>query len=104
MEAIISDSGRQFKVSEGSTIDVDYRELEPGSNIEFDKVLYLSNVGAAPSVGQPFLSGAKVVGKVVGAIKGPKLIVTHFRRRKNSRTRVGHRQSYTKILIESIQA
>jgi large subunit ribosomal protein L21 len=104
MEAIISDSGRQFKVSEGSTIDVDYRELEPGSSIEFDKVLYLSSGSSTPSLGQPFLDGAKVVGKVVGKIRGPKLIVTHFRRRKNSRTRVGHRQSYTKILIESIQA
>lgn len=104
MEAIISDSGRQFKVSEGSTIDVDYRELEPGTSIEFDKVLFLSNVGAEPTVGQPFLDGAKVVGKVMGKTRGPKLIVTHFRRRKNSRTRVGHRQSYTKVLIESIQA
>ena len=104
MEAIISDSGRQFKVSEGSTIDVDYRELEPGSSIEFDKVLYLRGDGSTPRLGQPFLEGAKVVGKVVGETQGPKLVVAHFRRRKNSRTRVGHRQSYTKILIESIQA
>ena len=64
MEAIISDSGRQFKVSEGSTIDVDYRELEPGSSIEFDKVLYLSSGSSTPSLGQPFLDGAKVVVRV----------------------------------------
>ncbi len=103
MEAIIKDSGRQFTVSEGATIDVDYRDIEPGSSIEFDEVLCLTAEGAEPRFGSPTLEGVKVIGKVVGPVKGPKLVATSFRRRKNSRRRVGHRQGYTQVRIESIE-
>lgn len=104
MEAIIRHSGRQFKVKEGGLIDVDYREAAPGSTIEFADVLYVGQEGAAPRIGNPTLPGAKVIGKVVGDLRGPKLIAARFRRRKNSRRRVGHRQKYIQVKIESIQA
>lgn len=115
MEAIIRHSGRQFKVKEGATINVDTQALEPGSQIEFGEVLYIGDDSTSldlpeggkerstPRFGNPLLKGARVVGKVVGELRGPKLIAAQFRRRKNSRRRIGHRQTYTQVRIESIQ-
>lgn len=104
MEAIIRDGGRQYRVAAGATIDVDYRAAEPGSSLEFDEVLFVGGDGDAPQFGTPLLGGAKVIAKVLGTVKGPKLIVTNFRRRKDSRRRVGHRQAYTQVKIETISA
>jgi large subunit ribosomal protein L21 len=103
MEAIIRDSGQQFRVKKGQTIEVDYRDAEPGSTLEFPEVLYVWTDGET-RVGTPLVKGARVVAKVLGEARGPKLIVMDFRRRKNSRRRVGHRQSYTRVQIEDIQA
>lgn len=103
MEAIFRDGGRQYKVQEGTTLEVDYREVQPGSDIEFSDVLYVKENGASAKIGTPSVEGARVVGKVVGHTRGPKLVVVHFRRRKNSRKRVGHRQPYTKVRIEKIE-
>jgi large subunit ribosomal protein L21 len=103
MEAVIRHSGRQFRVKAGSTIEIDWQELEPGSTVEFQEVLYAGAEGSSPKVGTPLLAGAKVIGKVVGETRGPKLIAASFRRRKNSRRRIGHRQSYVKVTIEDIQ-
>mgnify|MGYP003574801125 CR=1 FL=1 len=103
MEAIIKSSGQQFKVTEGATIEVDYQDVEPGSTIEFPDVLYIGGEGSEPKVGSPTLPGAKVVGTVLGPTKGPKLVVAHFRRRKNSRRRVGHRQKYIQVKIDRIE-
>jgi large subunit ribosomal protein L21 len=110
MEAIIRDGGRQYKVQEGDTVEVDYRNLEPGSPIEFESVLYVKassdseETESKSKIGSPTVPGAKVTGKVLSHVKGPKLVVMHFRRRKNSKTRFGHRQSYTKVQIEKIEA
>jgi large subunit ribosomal protein L21 len=103
MEAIFRDGGRQYKVEQGATVDVDYRDLEPGSSIEFPEVLYVSEAGGPPRIGTPLLEGARVVGEVVGKVKGKKLTVMHFRRRKNSRRRIGHRQVYTQVRIDKIE-
>ena len=103
MEAVIRHSGRQFRVKAGSTIEIDWQDLQPGATVEFDEVLYAGSEGSAPRVGAPLISGAKVIGKVIGESRGPKLIAASFRRRKNSRRRVGHRQSYVKVAIEDIR-
>ncbi|MBI4605424.1 MAG: 50S ribosomal protein L21 [Planctomycetes bacterium] len=103
MEAIIRHSGRQFRVKEGLTLEVDFREAEPGSPVEFGEVLYVGEPGGKGRVGTPTVEGAKVLGKVLGLTRGPKLIAAQFRRRKNSRRRIGHRQTYTRVLIETIQ-
>jgi len=105
MEAVFRDGGRQYAVREGATLDLDYRSgVEPGSTIEFAEVLLVDKGAGAPAVGTPLVEGAKVLGKVVGEVKGKKLIIMNFRRRKNSRRRVGHRQKYTRVAIEKIHA
>jgi large subunit ribosomal protein L21 len=101
MYAIISDGGRQYKVEEGQTLDVDYRNLSAGQELKLDQVLAF-NDGTATQLGGPLLAGAAVTAEVVGLIMGPKQIVERFRRRKNSHRRNGHRQLYTKIKINKI--
>ncbi len=103
MEAVFRDGGHQYKVSEGDTLDIEYREAESGSKLEFSEVLLVGE-GAEARIGTPTVSGAKVVAKVIGPVKGKKVIVTKFRRRKDSRTRRGHRQSYLRVQVESIEA
>jgi large subunit ribosomal protein L21 len=104
MYAIICDGGRQYKVTEGLLLDIDYREAaESGDAIEFDHVLAVGGDDGL-KLGQPTVSGAKVSAEVVGLEQGKKLFVQKFRRRKNYDVRTGHRQKYTRILIKSIQA
>jgi large subunit ribosomal protein L21 len=103
MYAIISDGGRQYKVEEGQTLDVDYRNLSKGAELKFEQVLALHN-GTSTALGGPLLSGAAVTAEVIGATLGPKLVVQRFRRRKNSRRKNGHRQLYTQIKIQKISA
>jgi len=101
MYAVIEDRGRQYKVSEGDVVRVDRRDAEPGDKIEFDHVLLVSGDDGV-QVGKPTVAGAGVAGVVEGEVKGRKVVTMHFRRRKDSRTRTGHRQKYTAVRIESI--
>ncbi len=101
MYAIISDSGRQYRVEEGQEVDVDYREAAKGDKITFDNVLAVSGDGET-KLGKPTVSGASVTAEVVGAKLGTKLVVQKFRRRKNSRRKNGHRQVYTTVRVEKI--
>ena len=100
--AIISDSGGQFKVSEGDELDVDYRELTTGDTITFDRVLAVNDDDSL-KVGTPVVDGASVTAEVLGIKMGPKLVVQKLRRRKNSRRKTGHRQMYTRVKIDKIQ-
>ena len=101
MYAIIRDSGKQFKVEEGQNLEIDFRDAEPGSKIEFETVLAVSNDDGL-KLGSPSLEGATVTAEVVETVKGPKLTVVKFRRRKNSKRKTGHRQKYTTVKIEKI--
>jgi large subunit ribosomal protein L21 len=101
MYAIIADSGRQYKVSEGQILDVDYRDVPVGEKIQFGRVLAVSNEGSV-QIGQPVVDGVSVDAEVVGVTAGPKLVVQKFRRRKNARRRTGHRQLYTRVRIDKI--
>lgn len=103
MYAIIIDGGRQYKVTEGQELVVDYRDASNGASLEFDRVVAYSN-GSELSLGDPELKGAKVTAKVLGVLQGPKLTVQKFRRRKTYRRRTGHRQLFTKVQIEKIAA
>ena len=103
MFAVIEDGSRQYRVTTGDVLAVDYRsDVQDGQTITFDKVL-LANGGGASVVGQPLISGATVTGEVVTAqLKGLKLEIQTFHRRNASRRHTGHRQKYTRIKITSI--
>jgi large subunit ribosomal protein L21 len=98
VKAIIEDRGRQYLVDGGETILVDHlADAEPGSEHVFDKILMLGD-----DVGTPYVKGASIKSEVVGHVKGPKLIVQKFKRRKDYRRKQGHRQTFTRVTISSI--
>ncbi len=101
MYAIIADGAHQYKVEEGQTLEIDFRDVNPGDEIKFDRVLAVSS-DAGFKLGKPNVAGASVTAKVIGETKGEKLTVQKFRRRKNSKRRTGHRQKYVKVQIGSI--
>ncbi len=102
MYAIIADDGRQYKVSAGDELTVDYRDLlSVGDEVTFDRILAIGG-DEGTKLGQPTVEGATVTASVVGVKQGPKLVVQKFRRRKNSRSKTGHRQLYTQVKINAI--
>ncbi len=102
MFAIIESGGKQYKVAEGDTIRVELLDTEAGSVFEIDKVLAVYDDNDF-RVGKPYLEDAKVACKVVEHGKGKKVVVFHYKPKKNIRTKNGHRQPYTKLQIESIK-
>ena len=109
MYAVIEQGGKQYKVAQGDVINIELTDVpEDATGIELDKVMFVSD-GETVQVGTPYLDGAKVIAsfKVSGdeaVVKGPKLYPMHFRRRKNSSRRVGHRQKYLQVMIDAIEA
>ncbi len=100
--AIVENGGKQFKAVEGSTIEVDLMQAEVGQPVKLDSVLLLVD-GEQIAVGTPVVAGAKVNATVVTHFGGPKIYVFHYGQKKRIRTRVGHRQHYTRLLINSIE-
>jgi len=103
MIAIVNIAGQQFKVTEGQELFVHQLEAAAGSSVSFDQVMMIENNGSV-AVGTPVLSNAKVNATVIGNQKGDKVIVFKKKRRKGYQKKNGHRQSFTKIKIESITA
>ena len=103
MYAIIEDQGRQYTVREGDLVRLDLRDATEKESIVFDRVLMVRDDNDT-KVDTPTLAGAKVVATVVGEVKGTKVVVRKFKRRKNYRRKQGHRQRYTQVRIESIEA
>ena len=102
MYAIISDSGKQFKVEEGQELDIDFRDAAKGEELKFDRVLAVSGEDGL-KLGSPTVDGASVSAEVLGVQQGEKLVVQKIRRRKNSRRKTGHRQMYTRVRIGKIE-
>jgi large subunit ribosomal protein L21 len=102
MYAIIDTGGKQYKVSEGQIFDVEQLEGEVGSDIVLDQVLLVKDDGGV-KVGQPFLD-ARVTCEVVEHGKGDKVVVFKHKKRKDYRKKAGHRQTYTKVRVKSIEA
>ncbi|RME75138.1 MAG: 50S ribosomal protein L21 [Planctomycetota bacterium] len=103
MYAVIKDGGRQFTVRGGDRILADLKPgLEEGAEVHFDQVLLVAGDGET-RVGAPTVEGARVVGRVLGTRKGDKIVVFKKRRRKDSKVKNGHRQSYTAVQIERIE-
>ena len=109
MYAVIEQGGKQYKVTEGDSLSIELTDVPPDAKtIELDKVLFVSD-GKKVKIGTPYLKGAKVIAsfKTVAEesiIKGKKLYPTHFRKRKHSKRRIGHRQKYLQVVIEKIEA
>lgn len=101
MYAIIVDGGRQYRVEPGMEVDVDYRDIASGESITFEKVLAVSNDGGM-TLGAPTVKGATVTASVLGPKQDKKIYVQKFRRRKHSKSRIGHRQLHTRVRIEEI--
>jgi large subunit ribosomal protein L21 len=99
--AIIKTGGRQYRVAEGDTIDVDLLEVEAGKQATFGDVLMHAD-GDKITHGSPLISGAKVTGEVVEQRKDKKVIAYKFRRRKGYHRTVGHRRKLTRVKIKSI--
>lgn len=100
MYAVFEDGSRQYRVSEGDVVKLDYRDAPLGTRLEFARVLlYQDNAGVR--IGQPLVEGVRVLAEVVDH-PSTKLYVQHFRRRKNYRRLRGHRQPYTAVQVRSI--
>ena len=99
--AIIRTGGRQFRVAEGDTLDVDLLNVEPGKTATFDDVLLFAD-GKDVTYGNPLVSGAKVTVEVLEQRKDKKVIAFKYRRRKGYHRTVGHRRKLTRIKIKTI--
>lgn len=102
MYAIIETGGKQVKVEEGQEIFVEKIEAEPNETVTFDKVLFVG--GNDVKVGTPYVEGATVTAKVEKQGRQKKIRVFKYKRRKNYARTQGHRQPYTKLVIEKINA
>jgi len=103
MYAIIETGGKQYKVEEGQAIYIEKLNASEGETVSFDRVLAVSKDGSL-TVGAPTVAGAVVSGKVEKHGKGRKIIVFKYKPKKNERKKQGHRQPFTKVVIEKIQA
>ena len=103
MYAVIETGGKQYKVSEGDVIFIEKLEVAEGDSVTFDKVLVVAD-GENVTVGAPLVSGATVTAKVEKQGKAKKIYVFKMKRKKNERKKKGHRQPFTKVTIEKINA
>ena len=103
MYAIVEIAGQQFKVEKNRKVYVHRLENEEGTSVEFNNVLLVENEGKV-QVGTPTVSSAKVTAKVLAHVKGDKVLIFKKKRRKSYQKMNGHRQSFSQILIESIEA
>ena len=102
MYAVIETGGKQHKVEKGMVLSVDLLKDEVGKKITFDNVLLYVD-GDNVEVGQPYLENVKVTAQVKDVVKGDKISILRFRRRKHSMRKIGHRQRYTQIKIKEIK-
>ncbi|NLL73521.1 MAG: 50S ribosomal protein L21 [Clostridiales bacterium] len=102
MYAIIATGGKQYKVAEGDIIKIEKLGLEAGSEVTFDQVLAVNN--GEMLVGSPTVANAKVTATVVEEGKNKKVVVFRYKRKKGYNKKKGHRQPYTKVKIEKINA
>jgi len=104
MYAVIETGGKQLRVEVGQVVRVEKLAAEAGSEVVFDRVLAIGGEGE-PRIGSPTVDGALVKGSVVGQVRGDKVVIYTFKKRQNSnRRRAGHRQNYTAVKIDAIEA
>ena len=99
--AIVQSGGKQYRCEEGATLEVDRLPVEAGAAHTFGEVLLVVD-GENVKVGTPTVPGASVTATVVDQVKGPKLIVFHYKAKERQRRKTGHRQKFTQLKIETI--
>jgi large subunit ribosomal protein L21 len=99
--AIIESGGKQYVAREGQALEVDRLPVEPGQAVEFERVLLVAD-GGQVRVGAPLLEGMKVHATVAANIKGDKVVVFRYIPKERYRKKAGHRQAYTRVMVESI--
>ncbi len=104
MQAVIRTGAKQYLVKPGDVINVELLKSAEKDEVEFDDVLMVSDSQDDVRVGAPNVEGAKVIGKILGEMKGKKIVVFKFKRRKGYRKKQGHRQKYSSVEIIDIQA
>lgn len=102
MYAIVKTGGKQYKVTEGTTLDVEKLEGELETTVELNEVLMVQDE-AGMRVGTPWLDGVKITATIVSQFKGKKINGFTYKAKKNQRKRYGHRQNLTKLRVDSIQ-
>src|SRR5581483_6932976 len=100
MYAIFRTGGKQFKASPGDVIRAEQIAAEPGSTVEFNHVFAVRN--ATLTIGTPLVENAKVTGKILANDRAAKVRVLKYKRKKQYRRTIGHRQNYSQVLIENI--
>ena len=101
MYAVIEAGGKQHKVELGQVLEVDLMQEESGADHAFENVMLYVD-GDDVQIGQPYIENATVVAEIVEEVKGEKVSILRFRRRKHSMRKIGHRQRYTQIKIKEI--
>jgi large subunit ribosomal protein L21 len=101
MYAVVQTGGKQYKVAEGDTIEVNRVSVDAGSALTIDNVLMLNQDGSV-KIGSPTIEGAKVQAEVIKHTRGPKLIIWKMKRRKGYRNKNGHRQDLSLLKINKI--
>ena len=104
MYAVIESCGKQYKVAEGDVVFFEKLDVEEGKKVTFDKVVLVSEEEGKVQIGNPYVKGIKVEGKVVSHGKAKKILVFKYKAKKNYRRKQGHRQPYTKVEITSVKA
>ncbi len=100
--AIIQTGGKQYQAIPGKTIAIEKLAGEAGDAVTFSQVLFTKTAESTYTFGKPFIEGAKVTANIVKQMRGPKIIVFKFKRRKKYRVKRGHRQAITVVRIENI--
>jgi large subunit ribosomal protein L21 len=103
MYALVEIQGKQYKAQEGAVLTVDKIDQEAGKDLEFDSVLMVAD-GEKTTVGTPYVKGAKIKAQLEEQVKGKKVVVLKFKKRKGYKRKQGHRQQYTKLLVTEITA
>jgi large subunit ribosomal protein L21 len=101
--AIIESGGKQYRVEPGAVLALEHLPGEPGSRLELDRVLLVSD-GTSVTVGHPTVAGARVVSEILAQTRGEKIDVFKFKKRKKYRRKTGHRQELTRVRIAEIVA
>jgi len=103
MYAVVETGGKQYKVTEGATIDVERLSFELGETVELDRVMMVSD-GESVRIGKPILDDTAVSATVVEHGRAPKVVVFKYRPKQRYRNKRGHRQEYTRLRIDEIKA